>query len=252
VTFQELLDELRDNVLRDTSDIISGNADALWSDETLLRYIKDAERRFARRTLLLRDATTPVATVITLKQGVVTYPCHKSVLSVISARCLGDNYDLSRRGHALIGQTPPVDFLTFDPSIQDGTLPGHPLAYYTDETTVFATQNRVTFSVWPAPSPLEDGLVVNLRVARLPLSTYDHACLNSESEIPEDYQLDMLEWAAFRAQNTLDGDAGAPTPAAGHKANFEEAVERAMKELRRKLFGSTAFRYGSNGFNWTR
>lgn len=252
MTLSEQLYELRFNILRDRSDIIAGDTDSLWSDETLLAYIKDAERRFARKTLLLRDSTTPEIVRVVLKTGVITYPLHESVLSVISARAAGYDYDLRRSGHALVEATVPDEFLSFDPASPYLISPGATLAFYTDETLVYNRRSAVTLSVYPAPSATENGTTINMRVIRVPKSQYTAAELENESELPEDYQLDVLEWAAYRAQRSFDGDAGAPTTSKDHKAAFDEAVEQAKKEMKQKIFAPTGFRFGSNGFSWPR
>ena len=56
----ELLQELRCNVLHDRSDQVAGGSDYLWSDETLVRYIDEAHRRFARRSWIIRDNTSSI------------------------------------------------------------------------------------------------------------------------------------------------------------------------------------------------
>lgn len=252
MTLDDQLQELRNNILRDRSDIIAGDTDSLWSDETLLMYIKDAERRFARQTLLLRDSTTPAATQLKMKSGVATYMAHKSVIAVISARFDTNSYDIQRSGHAIITQANPPEFLSFDPTSPFTVAPGAPLAYYTDETLVFARQGGVTVTMYPVPGATEDGKLLHMRVIRLPMTGYDKDCLDRESEIPEDYQLDVLEWAAYRAQRGFDADAGAPTSADAHKKAFDEAVDRAVQETKRKMFTNTGIHYGSNGFTWTR
>lgn len=248
----EQLDELRTNVLHDRSDLIAGDSDSLWSDETLLRYIGDAERRFARRTLLLRDGTTPEAIRVKLKEGVTTYPAHKSVIAVLSARYDTATHDLHRSGHGIVNQQSPQEFLSFDPSTSALTPPGAPIAFYTDETLVFARQGGVTVSVYPVPGADEADKYLYLRVIRLPMSQYDNACLDKESEIPEDYQLDVLSWAAYRALRGFDSDSGAPTSAESHKAAFEDAITKAIQEMKRKMFANTGLQYGGNGFVWTR
>jgi hypothetical protein len=257
MTLDEQLEELRFNILRDRSDLIAGDTDSLWTDETLLRYIKDAERRFARRTLVLRDATTPEVTQLRLKANIQTYPLHPSVIAVLSARYTdtsGTPYDLNRSGHAIITQASPIETVIFDPAdpYTSQLPPGPPLAYFTDETLVFARQSRVTLSVYPVPSATEDGTVLSLRTIRLPMTEYTKKCLDRESELPEDYQLDVLEWAAYRAQRTFDGDAGAPTSAEQHKQAFDDAVAAAIRETKRKTFVGTELAYGANGFTWTR
>lgn len=251
MTLGEELDELRNNLLRDYSDQIAGTSDNLWTDTTLLRYIKDGERRFARHTLCIRDSTTPSITQITLKNGVVTYPLHKSIIAVLSARYDIDAFDIQRSGHALVSQFTPPEFLTYDPSTGFNVQPGRPIAFFTDETTVFAGSGKVTLSIYPVPSVLEDGKILRIRAIRNPLTVYITDNLAVDSEIPEDYQLDCLEWAAYRALRHYDADAGASAPSDHHKAAFEEAVENAKIELKRKMFANTTFRYGTNGFTYT-
>lgn len=252
MTLGEQLKELRFNILRDRSDIIAGDTDSLWTDETLLEYIKDAERRFARRSLVLRDSTTVAVTQVILRNGVKTYPLHPSILSVITARYNTKESDLLRSGHSLVTPSPPGEYMTYNRPLDFALPPGEPVAYYTDETLVYAQQDRVTLSVFPLPGPEQDSVPVNMRVVRLPMGGYGRDCLNRHSQIPEDYQLDVLEWAAFRAQRTWDGDAGAPTTAADHKAAFEEAITKAQKETKSKMFSNMNYRYGRNGFTYTR
>ncbi len=252
MNLEDQLSELRFNVLRDRSDIVAGDTDSLWSDETLIRYIKDAERRFARRTLILRDGTTPEIVRVRVRTGVNAYPLHESVIAVISARFDTNQYDMQRSGHAIVTDSKPPEFLSFDPSVEYTTPPGTPQAYYTDETMVYGRQGKVTLMLYPIPDAAADGKTMNLRVIRVPATGYSLECLDRESEIPEDYQLDVLEWAAYRAQRGFDADAGAPTSADAHKKAFDEAVDAATKELKRAMFASTGLRYGMNGFSWDR
>ncbi len=252
MNLSDQLGELRNNILRDRSDIIAGDTDSLWSDETLLRYIGDAERRFCRRTLILRDGTTPECVRVRVRSGVSSYALHRSVIAVISARFDTNQYDLQRSGHAIVVDSKPAEFLSFDPSVEYTTPPGAPQAYYTDETLVYNRQGRVTLNLFPVPSASEDNKILYLRTVRVPMSTYSMNELELESEVPEDYQLDVLEWAAYRAQLGFDGDAGAPTSADAHKTAFDEAIKEAIREMKRKMFAETGFRYGANGFSWLR
>jgi len=251
VILGDQLDELRNNILRDFSDQIAGTSDNLWSNTTLLRYIKDGERRFARQTLCIRDSGTPAITQIRLRTGVVKYALNKAVFAVLSARYDTDTFDIQRSGHALVSQFTPPEFLTYDPSTGFNAQPGRPIAFYTDEMLVLAPGGQVTLSVYPPPSATEDGKILNIRTIRYPQTIYTVDNLNAESEIPEDYQLDCLEWAAYRALRHFDVDAGASAPADHHKDAFEAAVLLARKELKRTLFANTTFRYGQNGFSYT-
>jgi hypothetical protein len=262
MTLGEQLAELRYNILRDRSDLVAGDDDSLWSDETLLRYIGDAERRFARQTLMLRDSTTPDITQIRLRVGALgagqqTYPLHPAVIAVLSAQYIneaGEPYDLARSGHAIIAAQTRVTDFSFDPynPYPSALPPGNPMAFYTDETLVYARGARVTLSVYPMPAVPQNGQLLKLRVIRRPVCDYTKACLGNESEIPIDYQLDCLEWAAYRAQRTFDADAGANTTADQHKRAFDDAVTQAIRETKRKMFTGMSIAYGANGFTWTR
>jgi hypothetical protein len=252
VNVGDKLSELRFNILRDRSDIIAGDTDSLWSDETLLRYIKLGERRFARQVMCLRDSTTAQVTQVKLKNGVQDYPLHASVFAVLSARYDTDTFDIQRSGHGILKQAISPDFLSFDPSIQYNNPPGRPIAYNTDETLVYAGAGRVTLSIFPLPTLDQDGKFLYLRVLRVPLTLYDTDHLADESEIPEDYELDPLQWAAYLAVSTHDGDADSPPDADKHKKAFEESVTNAVRETKRKLFSNMNFRFGMSGFAWTR
>lgn len=246
------LKELRDVILRDRSDLIAGDTDSLWSDETLLRYMKDADRQFARRTLMIRDGHSPEYCKVTLRADVREYALHELVIAVISGRTAGQQTDLYRSGHSLVQVPKRREVLDFDTISNDTATTGMPQAIYTDETLVYASRSRVTLSVYPVPTATEAGTVINLRVVRLPKGAYTLGDLDQESEVPEDYQLDTLQWAAYRALSNHDGDAGSSTSAEKHELAFEKALARAIKEMKRKVFVGTGFNYGTNGFTWER
>ena len=259
MTLGEQLAELRFNILRDRSDLIAGDRDSLWTDETLLEYIKDGERRFARQSLILRDGNTPEICTFNIAApaagetyGEKTYVLHPSILAVISAKYDNKFSDLIRSGHSLVVPAPPSEYMTYDKPAQFDLPPSDPVAFYTDETLVYASKNRVTLSIFPRPGADQGGKQIAMRVVRLPTTCYDKQHLDIESQIPEDYQLDVLEWAAYRAQRTWDGDAGAPTTSDAHKAAFDDAVVRAQKERQAMMFANVNFRYGRNGFTYTR
>jgi hypothetical protein len=243
-----LLSELRGNVLRDDAELASGPSDHLWSDETLVRYINDAYLRFSRRTLALRDASTPEVVEVPLDAGVSLYELHASILSVVSARYDVDTNDLMRVGRAIMQNMTPPDPVNFDPSSPAAMTPGRPIAVGTDEA--IANGGLVSLTVWPAPTSTEAGKLIHLRVARKPLVPFTLDDVEAECELPEEYQIDMLEWAAYRAQNTSDVD-GASAAAEKHRAAFEAAVAEVMRDVRRKMFAPLQFQYGRNGFTWS-
>jgi hypothetical protein len=99
----DLLDELRNNILNDRG-ASTGDDDKLWSNKTLVRYINEAQRRFAKRAYCIWDAVTPEVVDVTLVAGQVEYDIHPSIISVVSAKLEGSQTDLARIGHVLLGE----------------------------------------------------------------------------------------------------------------------------------------------------
>jgi hypothetical protein len=246
------LDELRSNVLRDRSAMVAGPNDSLWDDTSLLRYIKDAERKFARQTMCIRDSTSLNICTFPLKAGVTTYSLPPAVFAVISSKFDTDTFDIQRSGHALVLQFAPSEIFTYDPTTGYKQQPGRPIAYMTDETLVFAGRQAVTYTVYPTPSADENNKLIKMRTIRYPQGEYSLDNLNEESEIPEDYQFDCLQWAAYRATMNHDADAGDSVKAKDHEDAFDRAVMECKKEIKRTMFANVTVRYGTLGTNYAR
>lgn len=232
MNLQELLDELRANILRDVSDAIGSANDKLWTDETLVRYIDEGYRRFARRTLLLRDASTPDYTEITLRANVDTYPLHTGVLAVLTARLRNRDYDLKKTTHdSLVGAVTNTDM-----ALVEGSAP------YAQEPRWFNMDEETrTLRVFPNVGEQFDKVVLKLRVARLPKEHLTADNLSAELEVEEDYHLDLLEWAAYRALRNHDVDVENMGKANAHKKRFEEAVAEAIADSTRTRFAPVEF-----------
>lgn len=250
---QELLDELRVNILNDRSDRVSGSSDYLWTDATLIRYINEAQRRFARKGLVIRDSKTADCCEVTLVAGQTEYTLHAAVLAVISVNVEGQANDLARGGHSAFGTYTQPDAYFFDPSQLLSLQPGPPLAFSTDETVASddnGSMSVVTLRVYPTPSAAQEGVKLKLRVVRLPLEPLKS--LSSVPELPEDHHLEMLDWAAYLALRIVDHDAGNPARANEFRASFEDHVRRARTDVMRKLFAPTQWGFGRNGYTWER
>lgn len=245
-----LLFELRANILRDDADLAAGPDDKLWSDETLVRYINDAMQRFSRKTLLLRDASTPEVVEVTLAEGIASYDLHESILAVVSASYEDEQIDLTRVGRTLIVTTEPLDPPWFDVNDPAELAPGKPRAFSTDETLVVDTKGGVHMRLWPTPSAAEEGATVYLKVARLPLTPFSVDKPGAECELHDMYVLDMLAWAAYRAFNTSDID-GHSTAAEKYEARFAAAVGEVLKDNRRKMRAPLRWGFGQGGFSWS-
>lgn len=249
----ELLAELREGILNDRSDRTSGTSDYLWTDDTLVRYINEAQRRFATKALVIRDATTSEVCTITLATGVTEYTLHESVIALLSARHSTDTTDLIRAGHQALGAYRAPDTYIIDPAAYATLPPGKPLAFTTDEHVVGDdndAQGVVTLRVYPAPSADWNGDTIKLRVIRKPINQLRATAPNEYPEIPADHHLEMLDWAAYLALRIVDQDAGNPRRAAEFAASFEEHVRAARMLVLRKLFAPTKWGFGRGGYCW--
>lgn len=251
----DLLQELRENILHDRSDQVAGTAsDQLWSDKTLVRYINEAQRRFARDSLIIQDATTPSVVNVEMVAEQNDYALHPSILSVLSARYVGDAGDLGRTGHSALSAYRPANTLFFDPSRYNSLPNGKPLAFSTDEGLALddvGASSVVTLHLYPAPTAAYlAGL--KLRVIRLPLDDFSVEDLSAFPEIPETHHLEMLDWAAYLALRIRDLDAGDDAAADKFRASFEDHVKKAREVVMRKLFAPIGWQFGRAGFSWER
>lgn len=229
----ELLDELRGGMLRDVSTLTAGVPDQLWTDTRLIRYINDAEVQFARRTQVLRDATTSAVTRIPLVAGVSEYPIHASILSVMSVRYNTDATDLPKTNHNTLDTRAPAESLWFDVNNLSIVAPGRPRAHAMD-------QAFRTLRVYPAPTAAEAGNLLYLRVTRLPITPL--TTTTQTPEVPAEYHLGMLEWAASLAMANHDADIAdyiegqIITPSEKHSTKFDKVVADAITDLKRNMF----------------
>jgi hypothetical protein len=253
MTLGELLEELRVNILGDRSARVEGDTDLLWSDATLVRYINEAQRRFARHGLVLRDGTSPDASRVTLVAGRTHYTLHPSVLAVMSAKRDQDVSDLVRTGYSALQAFRQPDPQYFDPNAFATLPPGKPLAFSTDDY-LGADDNdslaAVTLRIYPEPTAAYAGNIIRLRVLRLPLENLVLDNLTATPEIPEDHHLEMLDWAAYLALRIVDHDAGNVARALEFRASFDANVQAARKQAMRKMFAPLHWGFGRNGFTW--
>lgn len=249
----ELLDELREGILNDRTDRAAGTSDYLWTDARLVRYINEAQRRFAVQGLVIRDNRTPAVTELTLVNGQQDYTLHEAVIAVISAKVSTHVADLRRVGHAAFASYSAASDTWYDPSAYSGLQPGSPLAYSTEEglsDTGSDTWTRATLRVYPTPDATAAGTVVKLQVVRKPLDQLVETCLSATPEIPEDHHIEMLDWAAYLALRIVDDDAGHPRRAAEFAQSFQAHVTEARKLAMRKLFAPAPWGFGRQGFSW--
>lgn len=253
MTLGELLQLLRASILNDRSDRVSGSNDYLWTDETLVTYINEAQRRFAVRGLVLRDSTTDEVTKLTLVAGQTIYPLHESVFAVLSARTDGQQADLNRVGHSALGAYRAPTDNWVDPAVVTGLPSGPALAFATDESVSDADTNQlsqVNLRIYPEPAAAQAGTIVRLRVLRKPIQKLIVGADSMTPEIPEDHHIEMLDWAAYLALRIVDDDAGSARRAGEFAASFEKHVKEARTLVMQKLFAPMDWGFGRGGWSW--
>jgi hypothetical protein len=252
MTLSDLLDELGRNMLRDRSDLMSGPDDQLWPDAQLVGYINEAENLLARKGMVIRDGTTPKVTEFALVSGVNQYTLNSSVVAVISVKFPDDVGDLVRAGHSAFNTYQHPDPLYWDPAQISIMPPGKPLAFSTDEQldTKSGKTGVVNLRVYPEPNDAYDGELLKMRVVRRPLKPLTLDNLDASPEVPEEYHLGLLDWAAYRALRNIDSDAGSVEKAEKYKTEFNEMVEQARVDALRKMFAPLQWGFGRGGFSW--
>lgn len=248
MTLGELLSELRENILHDRSNRVAGGQDYLWSDETLVRYINEAQRRLAREALVIRDHVSDRATRVEIIPNVAEYPLDPSVFVVLSAQLDGDQRNMVRAGnHYLMG---PVQAPYIEPETLLSLQPGKPRFYSTDEGFLegdTTATGALSMRVYPVPEAASE---IRLRVIRMPFCDFTVDNLDAEAEVPREHQIEMLDWAAYLALRIADVDAGLPQRAKEFRASFEDVIVRARRQVMRKLSVPPAYRFGLNGYTW--
>lgn len=226
----ELVEELRENILRDTSDAVRTDArNYLLDDKSLVRYINDAQNRFATRTLCLREETTPAICHLQLVAGSDTYTLDPRVVAIYGAA--SSSFHIARSTYSAL--TGSNRFALGGGTLMRGQA-GRPRWFYTDRET-----GKIGF--YPAPDAEFAEDVVVLRVARLPLRQLAVEDMNAVPEIPVEYHLDLLEWAAWRALRNHDNDLENLQKASAHKKAFEDTVGELSRTARRLLMQELQF-----------
>lgn len=201
MTGQELLDYLRTDILKDAAEPYR------WSDALILRMLSEAESKFARATYAILDSAT-----ITTEIDEPEYALPTGTLFVASAAVSGNSRDMSNYTRRFI----PTNLTT---------ATGEPNMFVCDERSGY-------IRVYPVPEAV---ITINLRIARLPtdpLATY------SSPEIPEEYHLDLAEYAAYRLLLSNDVDGQNTGAADRHKDDWNRRVSDAKREYFRIRSGA--------------
>jgi len=272
-----MLRYLREEILHDRSDQVNGTSSYLWSDTTLIFYINESIRRFAKETLCIRDGTNPQYTQITTVADQKEYPLDPAVIAVLSARNIGngsyvngvytlnpalpvgteliypDKADLARAGHANLDTYHTPDTYFFNPDELSQLPPGKPLVFATDDYTTADAEGSigvVSMRLYPIPSAPWANSVIQMRVARYPKEDLTERNLQVVPEIPRDWHLNSLDWAAYLALRIVDHELGDPARAMQFKQSFEQHVIDAKAEFQKKQFQPNVWAFGHSGFSY--
>lgn len=178
----------------------------LWSDDLIYRFLNEAQDRFCRRTYALLGDESDLTTFDT-EIGVASYALDPKVLMVNSARISTQPHDLDSRTRSAI----PTHLV-------DST--GTPSLFTQDEA---ATKIRL----YPVPDAV---YTVVMRVSRLPVTQIADAVA---PEIPEQYHLDLAEWAVYRCLNNNDPDGSNARAAENFRKTWTQRLLEANREYYR-------------------
>lgn len=199
------LDTARTVLIEDFLDTVLGDGVGMLSQSAVNRYINEAQVEACKRWDVIIDISTAAVCQLTLASGTRGYPIHGKITRVHRAE-----YYNAGTGKRVVLEQYPYDQIERTYGTQWRTNTGQPFA--------FAIKGRAMY-LYPTPGANEDGAVVNMEVARLPL--VDMVDDDDEFEAPEQYQQDLLHWAAYRARSRRDNELGDPQGAGFHLQNFE-------------------------------
>lgn len=238
---QQQFDILKEEILRDKSSAVEGDWDSLFSDAALLRAIKAAEHRFARRTLLLVRNDYEVQTA----ESVADYELPVHIIAVAALRRADKTY-VQRTGGSLLGLT---DARTSYTAAESWAVAGDsdPVAFATDELSVADTGVAVTLTVYPAPAAAYVQLYT-ARVVVVPDYEYTKSDMKRNSIIPELYQFGVLCGAAAQLLKTDDRDAGDFRKAGAFEGEFEKVVREAQQHRILSMALSAGFDHSASPF----
>lgn len=190
--------ELR-NVIADTT------APYGWSDQRLDYWLSEGQDKFCAQTGYWADKSSYTITTVLSQQEYAIPP------QVISLRSLW------------IGNRQLIDAVgaTFDDTSFADTTPQEPVYYRTDLSTGYITLFE----------PVLAGLVLTLRVHRRSKIAYTTA--GAALEIPEEFHLGVVEYAAYKAFGDHDRELQDPVKAASHYASFKSYVRDGARSYRR-------------------
>lgn len=231
------------SMLDDRVEQLSGEADELFSDETIVRHLNEGQRRLCREAWVLEDTKTPAVCDVNLIAGQTDYVVHPSILGIKYIRLSDSDADLLRvnyednRLHA--GE------VLRDPEFWDvnsvlAETAGRPSRWSADIGTK-------TIRVRAKPDTDAAALKLKLAVVRMPIKELSAARLSESPEVPPEYHMDLAEYAAGKCLASANVDAELKIQGRSWVKGFNERIDAAKKDRIRFQEAKPQWRFGGWG-----
>jgi hypothetical protein len=226
--FRENVDDLPGDIVDTSTPWHNDDTGLLWSNSEICRYADEAQQEVARRIGGILDQHTSIAiNHITVTAGTQSYGYDKRILKIERIKYVKD---ASKDEFVLDRKTP----FWMDANHREWELEGNATGEGVVQHYVEYTEER-EIKLWRVPDAAG---VLHLTTYRLPLSRLSWTLRHRLLEIPEENQLDMVDWMMFRAYLKRDAETENPDLAAVHKGLFDERLgERpsaALETVRRR------------------
>jgi len=242
MNLSELLAHTAGELLDDRTTLVDGDPDSLYSDEYIVRQLNEAQRILARRAWVIIEYGKAPAGTIVLATNKVLYDLHPSILRVFDATPSSQVAPLGRTDDILLRDPSPVGADAFDigeaAAREDTALTGATWAFATDAGT---HQLRV----YPTPTAAQNGIVVSLKVVRMPINELTLDDMDAEPEVPIQWHEAMCEYAAGKALTLPNVDGEFRTVGRTLLTEFNETVRLARQERVRAELGTSRWGFAS-------
>ena len=179
------------------------------------RYADEAQDEVARRIggILDHGAVSVAATHITVTAGTQTYTYDKRILKIERMKFVETDTD----DEYIVTKKTPVWMDDHHPQWDlEGNASGQGIVeYFVDYV------NERKFRLWRVPAVAG---ILHLTAFRRPVTRLSWDLRNKLLEIPEEHQLDMVDWMLFRAYLKRDAETENPELASAHKGLFDERI----------------------------
>ena len=176
MTLDEAITKLREDFLDDTEEPYR------WADDTLVRYLNEAEEEACRRADLLIDDTTDSICVLDIVADTQRYTISPTILKVLSAYNITDGYPMYQ-----------IEKVSADDIYPDWKTE------QLDSPQWFVLNENDTLDIVYIPT---EDFTMTMSVSRMPINTSKGA--SDDFEIPSKFQNDLMYYAAYLALNFED------------------------------------------------